>query len=100
MEIWTPECILKVGESNFGSGSCGHKPDGGSHNTVIQALHVLSSCVAQAQEKGLQVIVEKSLKQRLRYFITNNMYDETELFFGIPAQQAFLPSMARASHVE
>jgi hypothetical protein len=79
---WTPECVLKAAEAIPTSSGRSGKPEGGSSRTALQCRHIEAQCVLIGQEEGLKGLVAQSRKRKFRFYITNNMMDETKLPFG------------------
>jgi hypothetical protein len=79
---WTPECVLKAAEVAPTSSARSTKPEGGGASAARQSRLIQAQCILVGQEKGLQRLVAQSRKRQFRYYITNNMMDETKLPFG------------------
>ena len=79
---WTPECILATAFKGIASTNRSALPTQASSASADSCLKLVSSCVDEGQKSAMASIREKSHVRELDFFITNNMHDETKLYFG------------------
>ena len=83
---WTPEAILKAAASNPMSSARSSVPDGGGSAGSGQATSIVAKVIHDAQLDYQKELVSQSRERPFRYWITNNMMDETKLLFGKPVK--------------
>ena len=82
---WTPEAILKAGEHDACASLKAGLPKGSSHASAMYCQRIYANCIDEGQNKGLESMRAQSRESPLKWFITNNMFDETKLLIGSPS---------------
>ena len=76
---WTAEAVARAG---FGAEVSAQRDianqiDGASHQTSTSSRYVVSNCILEQQDRGLQEVVSLSEQGRLNFYVRNIMWDET-----------------------
>ena len=83
---WTPEAILRSADSNPMSSARSSVPHGAGSASAGASMCIVAKVIHDAQLASQKELVELARKRPFRFWITNNMMDETKLPFGKPVK--------------
>ena len=84
---WTPECILKTAAGAPTAPCRSLCPTGSAPGGPAACSKIISNIISEGQGRGLSDLVAQSHQSKFRFYITNNMFDETKLLIGWPQAQ-------------